>query len=320
MKAIYRDDYCAPEDLHFGDVDKPVAGPGEVLLKVHAAGVDQGVWHVVAGLPYGVRLGFGLRRPRSRVPGLDVAGTVVAVGAGVTAFQPGDEVFGTCAGSFAEHARAKATRLARKPARVTFEQAAAVPTSAYAALQGLRDAGRLRPGQRVLILGAGGGVGTFAVQLAKALGGTVTGVCGTEKTHLVKALGADQVIDYTQEPIDQRYDLIIDTGGNRPLGTLRQLLEPHGTLVIVGSENSGGGWLRGFDRQLRARLLSPFTRQRLRGLTSRPSATDLEQIARLIEAGALTPMVDRKYPLKDAAEALRHLRDGHATGKAVLTV
>ncbi len=321
MRAIYRDDYCSPDELRFGEVDRPVAAAGEVLVRVHAAGVDQGVWHVVTGLPYPVRLaGFGVRRPRARIPGMDIAGTVAAVGPGVAAFRPGDAVFGTCDGAFAEYAGTRATRLAPKPERLTFAQAAAVPTSAFAALQALRDAGRVRPGQRVLILGAGGAVGTFAVQLGKAFGAHVTGVCGTGKTALVRAIGADETIDYTREEIGSGYDLVLDTAGQRPLRTLRRMLTPTGSLVIVGSEHAGGRWVQGSDRQLRALLLSPFGRQRLRALMSRESAADLELLRGLIEEGSVTPVVDREHPLPEAAAALRHLRTGHATGKTVITV
>lgn len=323
MKAMVRDAYCSPDALRLGDIDKPVAGDDDVLVRVHAAGVDQGVWHLVTGLPYVVRVaGFGLLRPGSRVPGLDVAGRVEAVGRNVTRFRPGDEVFGTCGGSFAEYACAREDRLAGKPANVTFEQAAAVPASAVAALQGLRDRGQVRAGQRVLVIGAGGGVGTFAVQLAKALGADVTGVCGTTKTDLVRSIGADDVIDYTREDFAdgaRRYDLILDTAGRRPLPRLRRALTPRGTLVIVGGEG-GGRWLQGTDRQLRALLLAPFVRQRLRVLMSAEREEDLRYCGELIEAGEVTPIVDRTYPLSEVPEAIRYLRGGHARGKVVITV
>ncbi|MFI6799427.1 NAD(P)-dependent alcohol dehydrogenase [Streptosporangium canum] len=323
MKAMVRDAYCSPDALRLGDIDKPVAGDDDVLVRVHAAGVDQGVWHLVTGLPYVVRVaGFGLLRPGSRVPGLDVAGRVEAVGRNVTRFRPGDEVFGTCGGSFAEYACAREDRLAGKPANVTFEQAAAVPASAVAALQGLRDRGQVRAGQRVLVIGAGGGVGTFAVQLAKALGADVTGVCGTTKTDLVRSIGADDVIDYTREDFAdgaRRYDLILDTAGRRPLSRLRRALTPRGTLVIVGGEG-GGRWLQGTDRQLRALLLAPFVRQRLRVLMSAEREEDLRYCGELIEAGEVTPIVDRTYPLSEVPEAIRYLRGGHARGKVVITV
>ncbi|MFD8526687.1 NAD(P)-dependent alcohol dehydrogenase [Streptosporangium canum] len=323
MKAMVRDAYCSPDALRLGDIDRPVAGDDDVLVRVHAAGVDQGVWHLVTGLPYVVRVaGFGLLRPGSRVPGLDVAGRVEAVGRNVTRFRPGDEVFGTCGGSFAEYACAREDRLAGKPANVTFEQAAAVPTSAVAALQALRDRGQVRAGQKVLVIGAGGGVGTFAVQLAKALGADVTGVCGTTKTDLVRSIGADDVIDYTREDFAdgaRRYDLILDTAGRRPPSRLRRALTPRGTLVIVGGEGEGR-WLQGTDRQLRALLLAPFVRQRLRVLMSAEREEDLRYCGELIEAGEITPIVDRTYPLSEVPEAIRYLRGGHARGKVVITV
>src|SRR5437016_928598 len=266
MKAIVRDAYGSAEVLRLAEIDKPVAGEGEVLLRVHAAGVDQGVWHLMTGTPYAMRLaGFGIRAPKNALLGYDVAGRVEAVGTRVTEFRPGQEVFGTCRGSFAEYAVARPDRLLSKPDNVSFEQAAAVPISGYAALQAVREHGSVRPGQRVLIIGAGGGVGTFAVQLAKAYGAEVTGVCSTAKTELVRSIGADYVIDYTREDFadgGNRYDVILDIAGNRSLSHLRRALAPEGTLVIVGGEG-GGKWLGGIDRQLRAHLLSLFVRQKL---------------------------------------------------------
>jgi NADPH:quinone reductase-like Zn-dependent oxidoreductase len=266
MKAIVQDTYGPPDVLQLREIDMPTIGGDEVLVRIHAAGVDQGVWHLMAGLPYLIRIaGFGLRAPKNPVRGYDVAGRVEAVGENVTRFQPGDEVFGTCRGSFAEYASAQDDRLAPKPANLSFEQAAAVPISGYAALQAVRDQGKVRPGQRVLIIGAGGGVGTFAVQLAKAYGAEVTGVSSTSKTDLVRSIGADHVIDYTREDFADgrnRYDVILDIAGNRSLSHLRLALAPEGTLVIVGGEG-GGRWLGGNDRQLRAQVLSPFVRQKL---------------------------------------------------------
>jgi NADPH:quinone reductase-like Zn-dependent oxidoreductase len=248
---------------------------------------------------------------------------VEAVGENVTGFQPGDEVFGTCDGSFAEYALARPEKLAPKPANLTFEQAAAVPISGCSALQGLRDRGEVRAGQRVLIIGAGGGVGTFAVQLAKAFGAEVAGVCSTAKTDLVLSIGADRAIDYTREDIGdggQRYDVILDTGGNRSVSHLRRALAPGGTLVLVGGEE-GGRWLGGFQRQiLWAPLLSRFGSQRLRSLTAAERTEDLLVLKELIEAGKVTPVVDRTYPLSEAAEAIRYMRNGHARGKLVVTV
>ncbi|MFD8983930.1 NAD(P)-dependent alcohol dehydrogenase [Streptomyces sp. NPDC059564] len=324
MRAVVQDAYGPPEVLRLEETGRPVPGRGEVLLRVGAAGVDQGVWHLMAGRPYLLRaMGFGLRAPKARVPGQDVAGRVEAVGPDVTRLRPGDEVYGTCTGAFAEYARAREDRLAPRPANLTAEQAAAVPVSATTALRAVRDAGRLAPGQSVLVLGAAGGVGSYAVQLAKALGaGRVTGVCGPAAADLVRTLGADEVLDYTREdPTDgtRHHDLVIDTGGNRPLARLRRALAPRGTLVIVGGE-SDGRWIGGTDRQLRAQLLSPFVRHRLRGLAVTPRAADLADLARLIESGAVTPAVDRTYPLAEAAEAVRRLRSGGVRGKLVLRV
>ncbi|MGH8776275.1 MAG: NAD(P)-dependent alcohol dehydrogenase [Jiangellaceae bacterium] len=323
MKAMVRDRNGSPDILRLEDVNMPVIGPDDVLVRVHAAGVDQGVWHIVTGLPYRVRVaGYGVRRPKSRVAGMDIAGTVEAVGANVTRFKPGDEVFGTSDGSLAEYARASQDAVVRKPARLTFEQAAAVPVSACAALQGLRDRGEITEGQRVLVIGAGGGVGTFAVQLAKVFGAHVTGVCSTAKVDLVRSLGADDVVDYTREDFaarSRRYDLILDTAGNRPLSRLRRALTPEGTLVIIGAE-VGGRWLGGVDRQLRAALLSPFVGQRLRILLSKEGPADLELLGEMIKAGTVTPVVDRTFPLSEVPEAIRYLRDGKARGKVVITV
>lgn len=245
MKAMTRDKYGSAEVLHLDDIDLPVVGADEVLIRVHAAGVGPDVWHMMTGRPYLIRLmGAGLRRPKDRRIGRDVAGTVEAVGKDVTQYRPGDEVFGVCDGAFAEYARARAGDIAPKPKNLTFEQAAAVPVSACAALHGLRDAGGLQAGQKVLIIGASGGVGTFAVQLAKAFGAHVTGVCSTAKAGMVRSIGADHVIDYTREDFTdgaQRYDLILDTAGRRPLRRLRRALTPRGTLVIVGGEGADGG-------------------------------------------------------------------------------
>jgi NADPH:quinone reductase-like Zn-dependent oxidoreductase len=323
MKAIVQDTYGSPDVLELRDIDKPVVGEDDVLVRVHAAGVDQGVWHLMAGLPYLMRIsGFGLRAPKNPVRGYDVAGSVETVGENVTRFEAGDEVFGTCRGSFAVYACAKADRLASKPANLTFEQAAAVPISGYAALQAVRDRGKVRPGQRVLIIGAGGGVGTFAVQLAKAFGAEATGVCSTTKMEMVRSLGADRVIDYTREDFADgrnRYDVILDIAGNRSLSHLRRALAPEGTLVIVGGEG-GGRWFGGIDRQLRAHLLSPFVRQKLGTWISTERKEDLQALHELLEAGKVTPVVDRTFPLSEVPEAIRYLREGHARGKVVITV
>jgi NADPH:quinone reductase-like Zn-dependent oxidoreductase len=322
MKAILRHTYGSADVLEFGDVDQPVIKPGEVLVRVRAAGVDRGVWHVMTGLPYLGRLAFGLRTPRNPVLGMDVSGVVEAVGEEVTALRVGDEVFGTGTGAFAEYAAVREDRCAPKPAGLTFEQAAALPTSAVTALQAVRDQGRVQPGQRVLVIGAGGGVGSYAVQIAKASGAHVTGVCSTAKVDLVRSLGADEVVDYTQADVTesgQRYDVVLDIAGNRPLGRLRRVLAPRGTLVIVGGE--GGDRLTGgLDRQFRAVLLSLVVRQRMRFFVAVAKRPDLETIRELVESGAVRPAVDRSYPLVEAAQAVRDLAEGRVRGKAVVTV
>jgi NADPH:quinone reductase-like Zn-dependent oxidoreductase len=323
MKAIVQDKYGSPDVLALRAIDKPEIEDDEVLVRVHAAGVDQGVWHVMAGLPYPIRLaGYGLRTPKTPVPGADVAGVVEAVGNGVTRFQPGAEVFGIAKGSYAEYARAREHKLAPKPANLTFEQAAVVAISGLPALQGLRDHGKMRPGQKVLIIGASGGVGTYAVQLAKAFGAEVTGVCTTTKVDLVRSIGADHVIDYKHDDFaegEQHYDLILDIGGNSSLSRLRRALTPKGTLVIVGGETDGR-WLGGTDRQLRALLLSPFVGQKLGTFISRENHEDMIVLKDLIEAGKVTPVIDRTYPLSEVPEAIRYMRKGRARGKVVITV
>jgi NADPH:quinone reductase-like Zn-dependent oxidoreductase len=332
MKAMTRDRYGSADVLALADIDQPVVGDDEVLIRVRAAGVGPDVWHLMTGLPYFVRLmGFGLRRPKARVVGRDVAGSVEAVGKDVTQFKPGDDVFGSCRGAFAEYACAGAGAesgvggdgvLAPKPANLSFEQAAGVPTSASTALQGLRDAGGIQAGQSVLIIGASGGVGTFAVQLAKAFEAHVTGVCSTPKADLVRSIGADEVIDYTREDFAgraRRYDLILDTAGRRSLSHLRRALTPRGTLVLVGGEG-GGRWTGGFERQLRATLLSPFLRQRLQSLMAVDRREDLLYLKDLIEAGKLTPVINRTFPLDEAGKALADADEGHGRGKNIITV
>ncbi|MFJ6370148.1 NAD(P)-dependent alcohol dehydrogenase [Streptomyces virginiae] len=320
MKAIVQDVYGPPEVLRMEEMERPVPGRREVLVRVRAAGVDQGVWHLMAGLPYAVRAVSGLRTPRSRVRGMDVAGVVEAVGPDVTRFRPGDEVYGNCSGSFAEYACAKEGSLAPKPAGLSFEQAAAVPVSACTALGAVRDSGQVKAGQRVLVLGASGGVGSFAVQVAKAYGAHVTGVCSTTKTDLVRSLGADEVLDYTrQDPVDgtHRYDVILDIAGNRPISRLRRALTPRGTLAIVGGEG-GGNWIGGNQRQLGAMLLTPFVGHRLRAHGTLVRSRDLEALTELIEAGSVTPAVDRIYPLTEVPDAIRYLRDGQVRGKVAI--
>ncbi len=323
MLAIVQDRYGPAETLELSDIDRPAIGDADVLVRVHAAGLHIGDWHVMTGRPYLMRLiGFGLRAPRARVRGMDVAGTVAAVGKDVAHLKAGDAVFGTGDGAFAEYARAKADTLAPKPANLSFAQAAALPTSACTALQALRDVGGIRPGQRVLIVGASGGVGLFAVQLARALGADVTGVCGTAKVGLVRSLGADHIIDYTKEDFTRggrRYDLILDLGGSRPLAHLRRALTPRGTLVLVGGEG-GGRWLGGIDRVLRAVALSRFGGQRLRPVSGAANAADLRTLRDLVEAATVTPVVDRTYALHEVPDAIRALAAGHARGKLVVTV
>lgn len=324
MKAMIQHVYGPPDVLQFEDIDVPDVGDGEVLVRVQAAGVDAGVWHLMTGKPYLLRLfGFGLRKPKLPVRGRDLAGTVKAVGKDVTRFRPGDEVFGTSlGGTFAEYAVAGEDRLELKPENLTFEQAAAVPVSACAALHGLRDSGRVQKGQKVLVIGAGGGFGAFAVQLAKAYGANVTAVCSTGKLDLVRSIGADNVIDYTREDFadaGQSYDLILEIAGNAELSRLRSALTNTGTLVLAGGEG-GGPLFGGVDRQLRGLLLSMVVRQKIRALVSGEGTKDLQDLRELIEAGKITPVIDRTYSLSEVPEAIRELRAGHARGKLVITV
>ena len=321
MRAIVQDAYGSADRLRLSKIGKPVITPGEVLVQVRAAGVDRGTCHLMRGEPYLMRiLGFGFRRPKNRVPGLDVAGTVAAVGADVTRFQAGDEVLGIARGSFAEYAAAREDQLVAKPAGLSFEEAAVVAVSGLAALKGLCT-GRIAAGQKVLIIGASGGVGTYAVQLAKAFGAIVSGVASTAKVGLVRSLGADQVIDYTKEDFadsPQRYDLILDIGGNSGLSRLRRALTPKGTLVIAGGE---GRWT-GIGRQLRALALSPVVSQRLTMYVSTTTKRqgDLEALLQQIEVGHLTPIVGQTYPLPEVPEAIRHLESGRAQGKIAITI
>ena len=324
MKAVVQDEYGAPDDvLRLEEIDRPEARDDEVLLRVHAAGVDRGAWHIMTGLPYPIRLaGYGIGAPKTRVRGREVAGRVEAVGKAVTTLRVGDEVFGIGEGCFAEYACASVDKLAPKPRTLSAEQAAAATISALTALQGLRDRGQVAPEQKVLVIGASGGVGTFAVQIAKAFGAVVTGVCSTTKVDLVRSIGADHVIDYTRTDITNtghRYDVILDTGGHRSLRHLRRALTPRGTLVIVGSE-TGGRWLGGIDRLLRAAIISPFVGQKLATLTCSENAQDLIVLTELIESGKVTPVVDRTYPLSETHAAIRYMTEGHARGKVVVTV
>ncbi|WP_224766142.1 NAD(P)-dependent alcohol dehydrogenase [Nocardioides campestrisoli] len=325
MRAIVQDGYGPPEALRVGSVPVPAPRDDEVLVRVRAAGVDPGVWHVVTGLPYGVRLGFGLRRPRQPVPGLDLAGVVTAVGSRVRDLAVGDAVFGTGRGSFAEHAVAKADQVAPMPATLSFQEAAAVPISGQTALAAARKAGDLE-GRRVMVLGAGGGVGAFAVQLAKAEGAHVTGVCSAGKADFVRSLGADEVVDYTvTDPTAPTsaapaYDVVIDTAGNRRLTRLRRALTPRGVLLLIGGEAGEGRLLQGFDRQARALLWSPLLHQRLVPVMGKQRTTDLQTLAGLIDTGRIRPVIDRVFPLEDAAAAVAHVGSGHARAKTVLSL
>jgi NADPH:quinone reductase-like Zn-dependent oxidoreductase len=322
MKAIVQDRSGSADVLELRDIEDPVVGEDEVLVRVRAAGAGPDVWHFMTGRPFIARPMIGFRGPKEQVRGWDVAGTVEAVGAYVTAFAVGDEVLGEARGSFAEVAVADAVKLVRKPARLSFEEAAAVPVSGVTALQALRKA-HVRAGQSVIVIGASGGVGTLAVQIAKALGARVSGVAGTDKLELVRSIGADEVIDYTREDFtdgSRRWDVIIDTAGRRPLWKLRRALTPKGSLVIVGGDG-GGRWTGGFFRgMIRGPLLSLFVAQKLGGLTSKVNQADLRAVADLVEAGSVTPVVDRTFDLVEAADALRYLEQGHPRGKVVVTV
>ncbi len=322
MQAIVQYGYGSATVLHLERIDTPAIADHEVLVQVHAAGLDRGTWHLMVGKPYLLRLVFGVRAPKQPVPGHDVAGIVAAVGSAVTTFAAGDQVYGFGKGTFAEYSVAREDRLARMPANVSFEQAAAVPVSAGTALQALCDVGRIEAGQKVLITGASGGVGSYAVQLAKAYGGDVTGVCSTAKLDLVRSLGADHVIDYTREDFaagTERYDLILDIAGMPALSRLRRALTPTGTLVLVGGEE-GGDWTGGtIGRQLRARTMSLFVRQRLTSCIARERGSDVERLTELIASGQVTPSIDRTYPLAEAPAAMRHLEAGQVRGKIAIT-
>ncbi len=324
IRAIVQDAYGDVDVLRVEQIDMPTIEANEILIRVRAAGIDRGTWHLMTGEPYLMRvLGFGFNKPKNRVPGLDVAGTVAAVGANATQFSAGDEVFGIAKGSFAEYAVANQDKVALKPKNLTFEQAAVVPVSGLTALQALRDAGRIQRCQSVLVIGASGGVGTYVVQLAKALGASdVTGVASTAKLDLVTTIGADNVIDYTKGDFTnggRQYDLIIDVGGNTRTSRLRKVLTPGGTLVIVGGE-SKGSVTGGFGRSIRAAMKSMFVSQRLVMHMTKETAADLEPLSALIESGQVTPIVDSVYPLADVADAMRHLISGTTCGKLALVV
>jgi len=321
MQAIVHSRYGPPDVLELKDIDQPVINDDAVLVRVHAAAVGKGDWLTVQGLPYVARMRYGLPNPKHSVLGFDVAGRIESVGSNVTQLQPGDAVFGWCDGSFAEYASVPGGQLARKPPNLSFEQAAAVPISGFAALQALRDTGGVQPGQTVVVIGASGGVGSFALQIAKAFGAQVTGVCSTNSVDLVRSIGADQVIDYTQQDFTRtgrRYDLILEMAGNRSLADLRRALTPKGTLVLVGG--SGGRWFMGTGRTLRAVLVSPFVGQRLRSFLSKPRGADLVVLQELLEAGKVTPVIDRTFSLSEAPEAIRYVGERSTQGKTVITV
>lgn len=321
MKAIVQDRYGTADVLRLEDIDTPAVGGGEILIRVRAASAFIGDWHIMTGTPYAIRTVSGLRAPKHHVLGQDLAGTAEAVGEGVTGFRSGDEVFGAGVGAFAEYATARPDRLAPKPTNLSFEEAATVPTTGCTALQGIRDVGKVQAGQRVLVIGAAGGVGSFAVQIAKAFGAHVTGVCSTSKIELVRSIGADEVIDYTQEEIvdgTRRYDVIFDTAGNREASYLRQAITSKGTLVLAGGEG-GGRWL-GMGRVMRAKAISPFVGQKMTNFLGRPKAEDLLVLKDLIEAGRVTPVIGARYPLSDVPDAIRELGTGHGRGKVVITM
>jgi NADPH:quinone reductase-like Zn-dependent oxidoreductase len=323
LKAITYHEYGPPDALQFEEVDEPVVKDDEVLVRVRAASVNPRDWHFMRGVPYFMRAQAGLRRPKSSLLGSDVAGQVEAVGKGVTRFHPGDEVFAHVQeGGFAEHAAVPEAALGPKPANLTFEQAAAVPLAGLTALQGLRDPGRVRPGQKVLIIGAAGGVGSFAVQLAKHFGADVTGVCSTRNLDLVRSIGADHVIDYTREDVTQTgqsYDVVFQLAGTRSPSALRRALTPKGTLLLSSGE-SDGRWIGPVDRILKALVLAPFVSQRLSSFLAKSTTEDLQVLKELIEAGRVSPVIDRTYPLNEVPEAIRYLEEGHARGKVVVTV
>jgi len=322
MKAIVYSRYGSPDVLRCEEIEKPTAGDDEVLIRVRAAAVNPFDWHLMRGQPYFLRMMAGLRRPKDTRLGVDVAGEVVAVGTNVTSFKPGDEVFGACRGAFADYARTRESALAAKPGNVTFEQAAATPLAALTALQGLRDEGRIRPGQQVLINGAAGGVGTFAVQIARSFGANVTGVCSTRNVDMVRSIGADRVVDYSREDFTRggrRYDLMLDTVGNHSLRACRRVLNPTGRYVAVGGRS--GRWMFGFlARVIAAPLWSRLVSQSMSIVMTKPSQEDLATLRGLVETGKVTPVIDRRYRLSDVPEAIRYLEAGHARGKVVITV
>jgi NADPH:quinone reductase-like Zn-dependent oxidoreductase len=326
MKAVVYTDYGSPDVLEIRDIKKPVPNDDQVLIKVRAASINPLDWHFMEGTPKIMRvIGVGLRKPKDPRLGVDMAGQVEAVGKNVTQFKPGDEVFGGRTGAFAEYVCARADRaVALKPANITFEQAASVPIAAITALQSLRDTGRVQAGQKVLINGASGGVGTFAVQIAKSLGADVTGVCSTRNLDLVRSLGADHVIDYTKEDFangEERYDVILDNVGTQPLSGIRRALKPKGICVMIGGGGPNDGpWVGPFGRVIHTLLLSPFISQKMGMMMAQLNKNDLTVLGDLMQAGKVKPVIDKTYPLSQIAEAMRYLEAGHARGKVIITV
>ena len=320
MRAVVQDRYGPPDVLELREVERPAIGDGDVLVRVHAASVNPQDWHIMRASPFIVRTtGNGLRVPKQPIRGTDVAGQVEAVGRNVNRFQPGDHLLGWCEGAFAEYVCADESHFVPKPAELSFEAAATLAMAGCTALQGLRDVAGVQPRQEVLIIGAGGGVGTYAVQIAKELGARVTGVCSTTKIELVRSLGADQAVDYTREDFTrghQRYDVILQLAGTASPSACRRALTPNGTLVL----SSGEGRFSGIDRLLRALVSSPFVGQQLRALITKETNEDLVTLAGLVEAGKVTPVIDRTYPLSDVPAAISHVEEGHARGKVVITV
>jgi NADPH:quinone reductase-like Zn-dependent oxidoreductase len=324
MKAIVQDRYGSPDVLRLRDIDKPVPAENEVLVRIHAASVNARDWHVMRGDPYVARPSFGFGRPKVKIRGTDFAGRVEAVGSDVRRFRAGHEVFGEADGAFAEYVCAPDGVVDTKPANLTFEQAAAMPLAGNTALIGVRDVARVQPGQHVLVNGASGGVGTFAVQIAKSFGAEVTGVCSTRNVELIRSLGADHVVDYTVEDFTRngrRYDVVLDLVGNRSLTDFRRALTPTGTLVLSGGGVSSGGSMFGpMGLMLRGQLMSRFVHQRVLMLPAKPSKENLATLRELAESGKVTPVIDRTYPLSEAPEAIRYLEVEHARAKVVITV
>jgi NADPH:quinone reductase-like Zn-dependent oxidoreductase len=322
MKAIVYHDYGSPDVLQLEEIEKPVAADNEVLIKVRAASINPLDWHFMRGTPYIVRIVMtGLSKPKNPRLGVDVAGQVEAVGRNVTHFKPGDEVFGTCRGAFAEYVCTSASNLTIKPTNISFEQAAAIPIAAFTALQGLRDKGKIQSGHKVLVNGASGGIGTFAVQIAKSYGAEVTGVCSTRNADMVRSIGADRVIDYTQEDFtksEQRYDLIFDAVGNHSLSARRRVLSPKGICVMAGGPS--GRWQMGLARSIKALIWSQFSSRKLIGLLAKSTKEDLTTLQNLMETGKVTPVIDRHYKLSELPKAIRYLEEGHARGKVVITL